>query len=117
MGGFYWAGAYVDEDYLYIGTDDGSAEGTSTNTHLLSIDKRTGKVIDDVALPGGGDIRCSVTCYEGKLYFTSKGGYFYEAEYDEATGDVTVTVGKEEMTFVIPLPKEFEALAEILRKE
>lgn len=88
MGGFYWAGAYVDEDYLYIGTDDGSAEGTSTNTHLLSIDKRTGKVIDDVALPGGGDIRCSVTCYEGKLYFTSKGGYFYEAEFDAETGDI-----------------------------
>ena len=88
MGGFYWAGAYVDEDYLYIGTDDGSAEGTSTNTHLLSIDKRTGKVIDDVALPGGGDIRCSVTCYNGKLYFTSKGGYFYEAEFDPKTGDI-----------------------------
>lgn len=86
MGGFYWAGAYVDDNFVYIGTDDGSAEGTSTSTHLLSLDKRTGKVIDDVALPGGGDIRCSVTYYEGKLYFTSKGGYFYEAEFDEATG-------------------------------
>ncbi len=88
MGGFYWAGAYVDDDYLYIGTDDGSAEGTSTNTHLLSIDKRTGKIVDDVALPGGGDIRCSVTCYDGKLYFTSKGGYFYEAEFNPKTGDI-----------------------------
>ena len=88
MGGFYWAGAYVDEDYLYIGTDDGSAEGTSTNTHLLSIDKHTGKVVDDVALPGGGDIRCSITMYDGKLYFTSKGGYFYEAEYNAKTGDI-----------------------------
>ena len=88
MGGFYWAGAYVDDNFVYIGTDDGSAEGTSTNTHFISIDKRTGKIVDDVALPGGGDIRCSVTMYEGKLYFTSKGGYFYEAEYDAATGDI-----------------------------
>ncbi|MBR5872083.1 MAG: cadherin-like beta sandwich domain-containing protein, partial [Oscillospiraceae bacterium] len=88
MGGFYWAGAYVDDNFVYIGTDDGSAEGTSTNTHFISLDKRTGKLVDDVALPGGGDIRCSVTYYEGKLYFTSKGGYFYEAEFDEATGDI-----------------------------
>lgn len=88
MGGFYWAGAYIDDNFVYIGTDDGSAEMTNTNTHLISLDKRTGKVVDDAVLPGGGDIRCSITMYEGKLYFTSKGGYFYEAEYNAATGDI-----------------------------
>ena len=30
-----------------------------------------------------GDIRSSITHYNGKYYFTSKGGYFYEATVDE----------------------------------
>ncbi len=30
-----------------------------------------------------GDIRSSITHYNGKYCFTSKGGYFYEATVDE----------------------------------
>lgn len=88
-GGFYWAGAYIEGDYLYIGTDDGESGYQTGFAHLLSINKHTGKVVDDVTMPNVGDIRSSITMAGGKLYFTSKGGYFYEAEYNGATGDIT----------------------------
>ncbi|MBQ7874162.1 MAG: Ig-like domain-containing protein [Oscillospiraceae bacterium] len=87
-GGFYWAGAYIEGDYLYLGTDDGKAESLHGDSHFLSINKHTGEVIEDVAIPNGGDIRSSVTHSDGKLYFTSKGGFFHEAEYDPSTGDI-----------------------------
>ena len=87
-GGFYWAGAYIEGDYLYIGTDDGEDGYQTGYAHLLSINKHTGKVVDDVTMPNVGDIRSSINQTDGKLYFTSKGGYFYEAEYDPKTGDI-----------------------------
>ncbi|MBQ7937183.1 MAG: Ig-like domain-containing protein [Oscillospiraceae bacterium] len=87
-GGFYWAGAYIEGDYLYIGTDDGEDGYQTGFAHLLSIDKHTGKVVDDVTMPNVGDIRSSINQTGGKLYFTSKGGYFYEAEYNPKTGDI-----------------------------
>ncbi len=87
-GGFYWAGAYIEGDYLYIGTDDGEDGYQTGFAHLLSINKHTGKVVDDVTMPNVGDIRSSINQTGGKLYFTSKGGYFYEAEYNHKTGDI-----------------------------
>lgn len=87
-GGFYWAGAYIEGDYLYIGSDDGEKEGIYNDAHLLSINKHTGEVVEEYLIPDGGDIRSSVTSYNGKLYFTSKGGYFHEAEYNSKTGDI-----------------------------
>ncbi|MBQ2899284.1 MAG: hypothetical protein IJE28_06030, partial [Oscillospiraceae bacterium] len=87
-GGFYWAGAYIEGDYLYIGTDDGEDGYQTGFAHLLSINKHTGKVVDDVTMPNVGDIRSSINQTDGKLYFTSKGGYFYEAEYNPKTGDI-----------------------------
>lgn len=87
-GGFYWAGAYIEGDYLYIGTDDGEDGYQTGFAHLLSINKHTGKVVDDVTMPNVGDIRSSINQTGGKLYFTSKGGYFYEAEYNPKTGDI-----------------------------
>lgn len=88
-GGFYWAGAYVEGDYLYIGTDDGAPGYQTGYAHLLSINKHTGETVCDVTMPHVGDIRSSVMQDGGKLYFTSKGGYFYEAEYNSSTGEVT----------------------------
>lgn len=87
-GGFYWAGAYISGDYLYLGTDDGESGYGTGYAHLLSINKHNGKVVDDVTMPNVGDIRSSITFSDGKLYFTSKGGYFYEAEFDSKTGDI-----------------------------
>ena len=76
-GGFYWAGACIQGDYVLVGTDDGFSGSTSSTAKLLSFDKNTGKVIDKI---DGfyGDIRSSVTYDEvtNRYYFTTKGGYF-----------------------------------------
>lgn len=87
-GGFYWAEAYVAKDYLFIGTDDGESGYTTGYASLLAMDKKTGEVVDSVVMPNVGDIRCCITHDNGKLYFTSKGGYFYSVEVNEATGDI-----------------------------
>ena len=95
-GGFYWAGSYVGEDFLLIGSDDGLGTGDGSgdttsaaqgvfysvktgadadNGNAVVIDK-----IDDIY----GDIRCTV-CFVpdedglggGWAYFTTCGGRFY----------------------------------------
>lgn len=82
-GGFYWAGAYVSDKFLLVGTDDGEMGYTSSAAGLLSMDPKTGRVID--YLSGiGADIRCTI-CYDkqtNRYYFTSKGGYFYSVAVD-----------------------------------
>ena len=78
-GGFYWAGAYVCDDYLLIGTDDGASGYTSGKARLLSFNSRTGELLDEWKMGVPGDIRSSITAYNGKYYFTNKGGYFFEA--------------------------------------
>ena len=78
-GGFYWAGAYVCDDYLLVGTDDGESGYTKGYPSLLSFDPTTGEVLSSYRMPVTGDIRSSITRYNGKYYFTNKGGYFFEA--------------------------------------
>ncbi len=84
LGGFYWAGAYVCDDYLLIGTDDGASGYLIGYGSLLSLNPKTGAVIDSMTMKQVGDIRCSITfepdsegSSSGTAYFTSKGGYFY----------------------------------------
>lgn len=79
QGGFYWAGAYVCDDFVLVGTDDGETSYTKGHPSLLSLDTKTGKMISESVLPETGDIRSSITYYGGKYYFTCKGGYFFEA--------------------------------------
>ena len=78
QGGFYWAGAYVCNDYLLVGADDGMADFSATGA-LLCLDPSTGEELDrwdDLQ----GDVRSSVAKGEdGRFYFTSKGGYLYSA--------------------------------------
>ncbi len=76
-GGYYWAGAYVCDDFLLVGTDDGKSS-TSQTSSLLSLNPKTGAVIDQVSNLNG-DIRSSVTydTQSMRYYFTSKGGSFY----------------------------------------
>lgn len=87
MGGFYWAGAYVGSDYLLVGTDDGASGYLSGYPRLLSFDPRTGRLLDQWQMDVVGDIRSSITQYNGKYYFTNKGGYFFEAAVSSA-GDI-----------------------------
>ena len=79
LGGFYWAGAYVCDDYLLIGTDDGASGYTTGKARLLSFNPLTGELLDEWTMGVVGDIRSSITAYNGKYYFTNKGGYFFEA--------------------------------------
>ena len=80
--GFYWAGAYVSESFLLVTTDDGDSGYTKGHGEILSLDTRTGRVIDRQTASGVGDLRSSV-CYDAATdayYFTSKGGDFYRIE-------------------------------------
>ena len=83
-GGYYWAGAYVSEDYVLVGTDDGSNGCTSQTSRLLLFDRRTGALLDSLDRLNG-DIRSTVVYDEqtDALYFTSKGGSFYSIRIEE----------------------------------
>lgn len=77
-GGFYWAGAYVCDDYLLVGTDDGHQGYETNSSRLLLLNPTTGAILDswEGLL---GDIRCNISRDPdtGKFCFTSKGGRFY----------------------------------------
>ena len=52
-GGFYWAGSYASSDYLVFGSDDGSSEGTDTNSAILySVNTHTGLLLDKMTSHG-----------------------------------------------------------------
>lgn len=77
-GGFYWAGAYVGEDFVLVGTDDGTSLCTAQTSSMLLLDAKTGAVLDRWNNLDG-DIRSTVV-YDtatDAYYFTSKGGTFY----------------------------------------
>ena len=80
-GGFYWAGAYVSDDFLLVGTDDGGNGYTSQTSRLLLLDPATGELLD--SWDGlNADIRSTVV-YDDETdayYFTSKGGTFYSVQ-------------------------------------
>ncbi|MCR4805356.1 MAG: PQQ-binding-like beta-propeller repeat protein [Clostridia bacterium] len=92
LGGFYWAGAYVCDDYLLVGTDDGvqgirhprvgaSGQDFNMSSELLMLDRRTGALLDK-ASELQSDIRCNIVydVQTDAYYFTSKGGMFYQAK-------------------------------------
>ena len=80
-GGYYWAGAVASDDYVLVGTDDGTNTCTSQTSRLLLLDPRTGALLD--SWDGlNGDIRSSIV-YDSDTdayYFTSKGGSFYSVQ-------------------------------------
>ncbi len=90
-GGYYWAGAVAVGDYLVFGSDDGiSAESDGTST-LRCVNKYTGAVASTLALSGLGDQR-SALCYapeEGKVFFTTKGGYICSASITTSSGQLS----------------------------
>lgn len=91
-GGFYWAGAYVGQNYLLVGTDDGAGGYTSPTGGLLCLDPRTGLEFDSLH-DLIGDVRSSVSYDSGtnRYYFTSKGGYFYSVGVEAQDGGYRLT--------------------------
>lgn len=80
-GGFYWAGAYVADDFLLVGTDDGGNGYTSQTSRLLLLDPASGELLDSWNNLNA-DIRSTVV-YDDETdayYFTSKGGTFYSVQ-------------------------------------
>lgn len=77
-GGFYWAGAYVSNDFVLVGTDDGGNRCDERTSRMLLLDAKTGKLLDSWDNLHG-DIRSTVV-YDSATnayYFTAKGGTFY----------------------------------------
>lgn len=86
--GFYWAGAYACENYIAVGTDDGSPEGDYTaNAVFYTLDPTTGQIIDRIDNIKG-DIRTTVVYDNGHLYFSTKGGTLYKVDVD-SEGNLT----------------------------
>ena len=89
-GGFYWAGAYVCDAFLLVGTDDGEQGYVKGFANVLSLDTKTGALIDKFCLrelgeKHFGDLRCSIT-YDietDDFYFNTKGGYFYRMSVND----------------------------------
>ena len=90
--GFYWAGAYVNSDFVLVTTDDGDGSYTTGYGSILSLNPKTGKLIDSLQATNVGDLRSSV-CYDEETeayYFTSKGGDLYQVKVN---ADGTFTKG------------------------
>ena len=90
--GFYWAGAYVNSDFVLVTTDDGESGYITGYGSILSLNPKTGKLIDSLQATNVGDLRSSV-CYDEETeayYFTSKGGDLYQVKVN---ADGTFTKG------------------------
>lgn len=84
-GGYYWAGAFVNDDFVLVGTDDGNDGYISQSSKLLCFKPKTGKLLDSVE-GLNADIRSNVSYDEvtDRYYFTSKGGSFYSVKVSES---------------------------------
>ena len=80
-GGYYWAGAYVGNGFVLVGTDDGTNLCNSKTSSLLLLDAKSGRLVDRQDNLNG-DIRSTIV-YDSAtdtFCFTSKGGTFYSVQ-------------------------------------
>ncbi|MDD6043154.1 MAG: PQQ-binding-like beta-propeller repeat protein, partial [Eubacteriaceae bacterium] len=81
--GFYWAGAYVTEKYVAVGSDNGAKEeNQGVGAVFYTLNPMTGEVIDRIT-GIKGDIRTTTVYDNGYLYFATKGGIVYKAKVSE----------------------------------
>ena len=83
-GGYYWAGAYVGDGFVLVGTDDGTNRCNEHTSSLLLLDAKTGRLLDRWNNLNG-DIRSTIV-YDSATrayYFTSKGGTFYSIQVSD----------------------------------
>ncbi len=86
-GGFYWAGAFVCDNFLLVGTDDGQNGYRTASSSLLLLHPLTGRLLDR-ADGLNSDIRSTIS-YDSvtdAYYFTSKGGSFYSVQVRQQEG-------------------------------
>ena len=91
-GGFYWAGACVQNGLLLVGTDDGEAGYDHTSGQILLLDAKTGEKLDGRS-GIRGDVRSSI-CYDSATdayYATSKGGDFIQLTLGQTDGSWKIT--------------------------
>lgn len=101
LGGFYWAGCAVTEEYIVFGKDDGKKDSASDSA-IISLNKSSGELVSSLTVKG--DIRSSVTysAETDSFYASSKAGYIYKFNMDSsgklgslkaytASGSVTAT--------------------------
>lgn len=83
-GGFYWAGSYVTDKAVIVGSDNGVGDTGVGNGTLYSFDPETGEIIDRIDNIEG-DIRSTVSYDKTtkQCCFTSKGGAFYMIKLDD----------------------------------
>jgi hypothetical protein len=79
-GGFYWAGGVVLDDYIIVGSDDGTSGSTGTSK-IYSLNRFTGKVKDTLDIIGDQRSTIAYNEADGGLYFTTKAGYIYSVKY------------------------------------
>jgi hypothetical protein len=86
---FYWAGAYSDGTYVYFGGDGGYFYKRSVTDF-----DTVGQVytLSDESSPSvtPGNVRSTVSHDDGKLYFTSQGGYLWK--FDTSTSNFTYAI-------------------------
>lgn len=75
-GGFYWSGAVVDGDNIFVGSDDGQPEGNYTkNAKIYCLNKQSGKVVCTANVLG--DCRMQLKFQSGYVFATTKAGNLY----------------------------------------
>ena len=89
LGGFYWTGCAVSENYIVFGKDNGKDDSTS-NSKIISLNKNTGTEVSSITVKG--DIRSSVSYAKStdSYYVSSKAGYVYSFSMNSSSGKLTL---------------------------
>ena len=89
VGGFYWAGCAVTDNYVVFGKDNGKDDSTS-NSKIISLNKNTGAEVSSVTVKG--DIRSSLSYAPStdSYYVSSKAGYVYKIALNSSNGKLTL---------------------------
>lgn len=87
LGGFYWVGCAINDNYVIFGKDDGEKKSVS-DSKIIVLDKITGKEVSSVTVKG--DVRSCVTYSQetDSYYASSKGGYVYKFNVDKTNGKI-----------------------------
>ena len=84
--GFYWAGAVSDGTNVYFGRDNGKVFWRS-----IANFSNTGGSLDLTATESdAGNVRSTIMIDDGKLYFTSQGGYLWCCSFNSSTSTLGI---------------------------